>query len=245
METRQLTREIEADTVARDFLAVRTAGKTLEDVRLHFWRDRRAAVADRKKYRTILLPSGDVNAATGAIVLPRVFEQVLQNQRSVTPFARNKERRGQVGLNVDLERIGQCLQVVQPFFDELTQVDRIELDLEMAGIHSRKQKQIIDHAGKTIGLVMKGRELVVHFRRETVPQQKFFSAGAQNCDGSFQLMRRVRGKTRRALQLFVLRSERGLDAFSARPVFLGIDGQLRDRRGKAFRDEMTRHESDQ
>ena len=49
----------------------------------------------------------DVDAASRAVVLASILEEVLQNEGSITPFAGDVERKWQVGFHFELERIGQ------------------------------------------------------------------------------------------------------------------------------------------
>src|SRR5688572_32512102 len=58
-------------------------------------------------------------------------------------------------------------------------------------------------------------------------------------------MGRVGRKAGRSLQLLVRGGKRRLDAFSPGPVFFRIDGELRDRRGKTFSQEVTGDQTDQ
>src|SRR5205823_12409911 len=112
----------------------------------------------------------------------------LQNERSVTPLAGDEESFRQMGFHIEPERIGQRVQIVEPLFDELVQVDCAEVYLQAAGVHSREQKQIVDHAGKAVGLMMKRGKLVINSRLEIFPSQQLFNPSAQNGNGGFQLM---------------------------------------------------------
>src|SRR5437763_8672802 len=171
--------------MAGDCLAIWPPRESLENVRLHFCRDCRTAIADNKINGAIFFAGGDMNAAAGPVVLPRVLEQVLQDEGSISPLTGDEESFRQVRFHIEPERIRQRIQIVEPFFDELAQVDRAELDLQAAGVHPREQEQIVDYPGETVGLVMKRGKFVVNSRFEMFPAQQFFNSSAQNRDGSF------------------------------------------------------------
>src|SRR2546423_8532379 len=187
----------------------------------------------------ILGASADMDAAAGAIVLASILEQVLQNKGSITPFAGDEERSWNVCLHLEAEGIGQRIQIVQPFFDEPAQIDGRKFDLEVSRVHSRKEQEVVDHAGEAIGLVMKRGELVVEGRIEMFMTKQLLNTGTQDRNGSFELVRRVRRKTGRAFQFLMGSSQGCLDTLAAHPIFLRIDREFRDRRRQLFCDEMA------
>src|SRR3977135_1548305 len=166
MQPHQLAGQIQPESVTGDLFAVRAAGEALEDEGLHLQRNRPASVADRQVNPTILLAPGDLNATPWAVVLASVLEEILQNQRSVTPLARDQERGRNLGFDLELERVRQRVQIVQPLFDELAQVYGAELDPDVSRVHPGKEQEIVDHSREAIRLVMQRRKFVVHGRLE-------------------------------------------------------------------------------
>ena len=61
----------------------------------------------------------------------------------------------------------------------------------MAGVHPRKQKQIVDNSSQSVSLMKKAGKLVVDFRFEILTAQQTLESGAQNGDWTFQLMRGI------------------------------------------------------
>src|SRR3954447_1955387 len=125
MEPDQFAGQIQADPVARNLFPIGASGKALKNVWLHFWRNRRAVVSNPEINSAILFVGGDIDRAPAAIVLASVLEEVLQNKGSITAFAGDVESGRNVGLNLEAERIGKRVQIVEPFLDQGGQVHGI------------------------------------------------------------------------------------------------------------------------
>ena len=57
------------------------------------------------------------------IILSRVLQEILHNQRCVPFFAGHKQPAWKFLLDLHVGRIGQRAKIVQPFIDELAKVD--------------------------------------------------------------------------------------------------------------------------
>src|SRR5205085_11739466 len=110
--------------------------------RLHFLRNGRAGVTDREINPAVFGTGRYVDAAAAPVVLPSVLEKVLQDERSVTFFADDRERRRKVRHHLELERIGQSIEIIEPFLDKLVQIDQRKLDPQVSSIHPRQEEQI-------------------------------------------------------------------------------------------------------
>ena len=105
----------------------------------------------------------------------------------------------------------------------------IELDLQVARIHARQEKEIVDHAGDPISLMEQLRKLIVDVLREIFPPEQSFDPGAQHCYRRLQLMRSIGRKARGTLQFFACRFELRLGQLAFRAMPFRSHRQLFDR----------------
>ena len=85
-----------------------------------------------------------------AIVLARVIQEVLHDERGIARFPGDVQFRGQVRFHLQAERVGQRAQVIQPRLDEMRQVHRADLQPQTPGVHAREQQQVLDDAVASI-----------------------------------------------------------------------------------------------
>src|SRR5262249_46363170 len=78
----------------------------------------------------------DLDSSVGAIVLSRVLQKILHNERSISFFASHKQGGRKFLLDFDLRRIGKRAKIIQPLIDELTKIHRTRRDLKMSRIHA-------------------------------------------------------------------------------------------------------------
>ena len=135
METSQFAGNVQTQTVPRDILPGGAAVEPLEDVFLRRRRNRPTCVADGQKHRLAVFPDRDPEAASRAVVLPRVFQQIPHDESRVTFLAGDGPRRGKVRFQGKFERVGLHPEVVQLGFDELGEIHRRQGQLQPAGIH--------------------------------------------------------------------------------------------------------------
>ena len=136
--------------------------KSLENVFLRIRRDWPAGVADEKHNVIRFALPLNSHSTAGAVVFARVFQEILQNERGIAALARDVERGRNMRLDLQAEGVGNGVLIVEPFFDQAGQINRIKLNLQVSGIHAGEEEKIVNDAGKTIGLVMKRGKLVIH-----------------------------------------------------------------------------------
>src|SRR2546430_16260349 len=171
----------------------------LENVLLCSLRNWSSSVTDRQHHFGVISPCRNSDAAARSIVLARVLQKILHNERGVALFAGNKYFGWKLLLDLDLRRVGQRVEVIDPFIDELAEIHRFGINLEMAGVQARQQQQIVDNSSQSVSLMKKPGKLVVDFRFETLTVQQIVKSCAQNRDRTFQLMRGIGGITRLSL----------------------------------------------
>lgn len=93
--------------------------KALEDMLMRALGNRVSGIADRQNNRAILFLRADPNSSTGAVIFPRVFQQVLHDQAGISMLARDDQIRRQVRLNLYFHFVRQRAEVVEPFLHEL------------------------------------------------------------------------------------------------------------------------------
>ena len=223
--------------------------KALEDVRLRRRGDRPAGVADPEPYPTLFDPDHQPDPTAPAIILPRVLEQVLQDDRRVAFLAHDPQVRRKVVLHGQPEIFRQRAQVVQRRFDQRTQIDRRKLELQPARIQPRQQQQILDQAGKPVGLVNQGRHRGALLGRQILLRQQLLESRAQDRHRRLQLMRSIRGEARRALEFHARHLQCRLRLRPPRPIHLGILRELfhrrRQPRGHHVAARQAQHEQEQ
>src|SRR6185312_12455750 len=168
--------------MSRNTQASSPAVKSLENVFLRIRRDWPAGVADEKHNVIRLALSLNSHSTAGAVVFARVLQNVLHNQRGVTLFTRNVQFRWKTLLNLHIGRVGKRSEIIQPFFNELTQIHWFGVNFDMTSVHPGQQQQIVDNSSQSIGLMKKPGKLVVDFRFEILTAEQTLESGAQNGD---------------------------------------------------------------
>src|SRR3954447_4563216 len=110
----QLPRKIQPQSVPGNVFADRSAMKTLKNVFARAGWDRSPRVLDAQFDHVTLLAGPDTDFSAREVVLTRILEEILDNHVHVTFFARYVKTRRKVGLQFDVQLVGQRAQVVDP-----------------------------------------------------------------------------------------------------------------------------------
>src|SRR4051812_42636514 len=89
MQSRQFAREIKADPVTRCRRGTGAVMEPFEDV--FSARNRAASVSDRQHYVSAIATSANPNSPARSIVLTRVLQKILHDQRRVAFLASHKK----------------------------------------------------------------------------------------------------------------------------------------------------------
>src|SRR4029077_2810489 len=89
MQSRQFARQVQADPVARRGGRTRAVMEPFEDVFAR--RNRTTSVADRQHDVAAVAMRAHPNSPTGAIVLSRVLQKILYDERCVALFSSDKK----------------------------------------------------------------------------------------------------------------------------------------------------------
>src|SRR5437867_8188333 len=100
----------------------------------------------------------DPTSPPSSIVLSRVLQEILHNERRIPFFAGHKQTGWKFFLDFYVERIGKRAKIVQPLVNDLAESYRRRGDFKMASVHARQQKQIVDDAGQTMCLMERSEE---------------------------------------------------------------------------------------
>src|SRR5690348_883771 len=151
MQPGELARQIQSDAVTRNSGRRRAVMKSFEDV-FTGW-NRPAGIPD-SQHNIRSVPMGtDPDAAAGAIVLSRVLQEILYNQRRVLSFAGYEQANWKFFFDFHIRRIRKRPKIIEPLIDKLTKIYGCRRDLEMPGVHARQKKQIVNYPGQTVGLM--------------------------------------------------------------------------------------------
>src|SRR5262245_61864318 len=71
-------------------------------------------------------PRDDANGSSAAVIFPGVIEKILHDQRCIFYLADNLEDARNVGFNPEVRRLRQRLEIVDPFVDQISKVDRLK-----------------------------------------------------------------------------------------------------------------------
>ncbi len=108
--------------------------KTLEDVFARW--NRAAGIPDGQHDLVAIGASADPNPPASAIVLSRVLQQILHDERCVPFFAGHKQAAWKFLLDLHVGRIGKRAKIVQPLVNDLAEIYRCRSDLEMTSVHA-------------------------------------------------------------------------------------------------------------
>ncbi len=108
--------------------------ETLEDVFAE--RNCTACIPDGQHNLVAIGVSADPNPPAGAIVLSRVLQQILHDERCVPFFAGDKQAAWKFFFNLHLGRNGKRAKIVQPLVNDLAEIYRCRGDLEMTSVHA-------------------------------------------------------------------------------------------------------------
>src|SRR5262249_2558685 len=112
MQPGQFPRQIQTDPMTRRSRWSRTVMEPFEDVFAR--RKCGTRVANPKYAFRAVAKRADPNSSAGAIVLPRVLQEVLHDERRVVFFAGHKKPLWKFLFNLHTRRIWQRAEIVQP-----------------------------------------------------------------------------------------------------------------------------------
>ncbi len=95
-----------------------------------------AGIPDGQHNLVAIGASADPNPPARAIVLSRVLQKVLHNERRVPFFASHKQAAWKFLLDLHVARIGKRAKIVQPLVNYLAEIYRCRGDLEMTSVHA-------------------------------------------------------------------------------------------------------------
>src|SRR6266436_2209679 len=78
----------------------------------------------------------DANPPARAIVLSRVLQEILHDERRVSFFAGHKQAAWECLLDLYIGRIGKRAKIVEPLINNLAEIYRCRGDLEMTRVHA-------------------------------------------------------------------------------------------------------------
>src|SRR6266487_1031645 len=95
-----------------------------------------ARIPDGQHNVTPVTMCADADPPTRAVVLSRVLQEILHDQRRVSFFAGHKQAAWKFLLDVHIGRIGKRAKIVQPLVNELAKIYRCRGDLKMTSVHA-------------------------------------------------------------------------------------------------------------
>src|SRR5438093_7295699 len=95
-----------------------------------------AGIPDGQHNLVAIGASADPNPPARAIVLSRVLQKVLHNERRIPFFASHKQAARKFLLDLHIELIGKRAKIVEPLVNELAKIYRRRGDLEMTSVHA-------------------------------------------------------------------------------------------------------------
>src|SRR5437879_11086 len=136
--------------------------KPFEDV--FTWWNCAARIADGQHNVPGVAVRADPDPPAGSIVLSRVLQEILHNERRVLSFASYEKADWKILFDLHIRRIGKRAKIVEPLINELAKINRCRCDLKMPSVHSRQKKQLVNYAGQTMRLMEQSGQLLVHLR---------------------------------------------------------------------------------
>src|SRR4249920_1375334 len=107
--------------------------EALEDVFARWYRA--AGIPDGQHNLVAIGASADPNPSARAIVLSRVLEEILHDERCVPFFSCHKQAAWKFLLDRHVARIGKRAKIVQPLVNDLAEIYRCRSDLKMTSVH--------------------------------------------------------------------------------------------------------------
>src|SRR4029077_20931449 len=95
-----------------------------------------ARIPDAQRNLVAIGVSADPNPAARAIVLSRVLQEILHDERCVPFFAGHKQPTWKFLLDLHVGRIGKRAKIVQPLVNDVAEIYRRRSDLEMTSVHA-------------------------------------------------------------------------------------------------------------
>src|SRR6187200_183277 len=83
-----------------------------------------ASVADLQHYVFAIATCADSNSSARTIVLSRVLQKILHDERGVTFLASHQKSAGKFLFNLHVRRFRQRAKIIQPFINQLTKIHR-------------------------------------------------------------------------------------------------------------------------
>ena len=108
--------------------------KALEDVFARW--NGAAGIPDGQHNLVAIGASADPNPPARAIVLSRVLEEILHDERCVPFFAGHKQAARKFLFDLHVARIGKRAEIVQPLVNDLAEIYRCRGDFEMTSVHA-------------------------------------------------------------------------------------------------------------
>src|SRR5205823_10717819 len=112
--------QIQADSVTRNGRRRRVVMKPFEDV-FTGW-NCAARIADGQHDVAAICVRADPDPPAGAIVLSRVLQEILHNERRVLSFARYEKADWKFLFDLHIGRIGKRAKIVEPLINELAKI---------------------------------------------------------------------------------------------------------------------------
>src|SRR4051812_20496362 len=120
MQAGEFTRQIQPESMARKIFSHYPAIKPLENMVSRTARDGVPGVADQHNRRPPFGPHLDSDTAVGPVVFSGIFQQILQDESGESLFPLDTEIARKISFKDEAEWIWQCVEIVQPSFDQLT-----------------------------------------------------------------------------------------------------------------------------
>jgi hypothetical protein len=95
-----------------------------------------ARIADGQHNVTAVPVRANPDPPARAIVLSRVLQEILHNERCVLSFARYEQADWKFLFDLHIRRIGKRAKIVQPLVNDLAEIDRCRSDLKMTSVHA-------------------------------------------------------------------------------------------------------------
>ena len=126
MQSHQLARQIQAEPVSRHvFAGIRTM-KALENIRLGLSRNAATGIRHSQLHLFSGTPRDDANGSSRRLYFRALSRRFCTTSCCIFYLADNFEGARNVGFDPQIRRLRQRLEIVDPFFDEMGKVDRLE-----------------------------------------------------------------------------------------------------------------------
>ena len=95
-----------------------------------------ARIADGQHNVPGVAVRADSDPPAGTIVLSRVLQEILHNERRVLSFASYEQADRKFFFDLHIRRIGKRAKIVQLLVNDLAEIYLCRSDLEMTGVHA-------------------------------------------------------------------------------------------------------------